>query len=225
MKISDLPVGTRIYDKSGLSFLIAEHDSKDYQGTVLISEKVVAMMPLDSPKEQYTDKERQKFGSNDFSASDLHRWLNAEDGFLKSVSEELKKGILTSSVPYSGMKEEVSCYEARVFVPSVSELGLSVDDHVKEGSQLKLFKEFRNRYAVPTKELVAKRPPNFAVLDANDTWCYWLRSSHTKHGCEQYVSHSHSPYTFCEAFRDYVGVRVMLAADNNLEINEKGEIE
>jgi len=113
--------------------------------------------------------------------------------------------------------------KASVFIPSAAELGLEVDDRVKEGEELPLFREFRMRYAMPSKALVERRPPDFAVLDENDTWCYWLRTAHPSHSSVLYSSHSHSPYAFCEAYRDYVGVRPMMVVDDDLKISETGK--
>ena len=224
MKIAEMPVGTMIRDEKGLSFLIAEHQSPDYKGTVLVSERVIRMMPFDTPKEEYGDKECKKFGSNDFMSSDLCQWLNSEDGFLQDISMKLRDSITESEVPYAGMASETTSVKLKVFIPSIGELGLDIPDHLPEGQELALFREFRNRYAMPLKELADRRPPGFNVLDPDDTWCYWLRSAHPAHPSVQYISHSHSPYAFCEAYRDYVGVRVMFTVNDDLEItmDEKG---
>lgn len=224
MKISEQRVGTILTDSGGHRFIVAEKESPDYEGVVLVSERLVAIMPMDKPKDVYEDSERKRCGSNDYFRSELHKWLNSEEGFFNELSEELKDSILTCNVPYAGMSDGPETFEARIFIPSCEELGLEIPDHVKEGHRLSLFREFRRRYAFPEKKLVENRPEGFRVLDENDTWCYWLRSSHPLHGSVQYTSHSHSPYALCEAFRDYVGVRCMFAVKADMETagEEKG---
>ena len=221
MKIKELNIGARIIDDKGISFLTADHNNPFYKGTVLVSEKVISIRCLDEPKESYDDTERKKYGSNNYPESDLHKWLNSEDGFLKELSQELKDAILISDVPYSAMKEQADTFQAKVFIPSITELGLAIEEHVKEGSRLPLFRDFRRRFALPTKEVVYSRPEGFNIVDEADTWCYWLRSSHPKRSCLQYSCHSHGPYSFMPAGRGYVGVRCMICVDDSLNICEK----
>ena len=223
MKISEMKIGTNITDSNGTSFLIAEKKSPDYKGIILISEKVIAMMPFDKPKEEYEDRERRRCGSNDYCHSDLHKWLNSQEGFLGNLSKKLQDNIVTSRVPYCMVEGAAELFETKVFIPSCEELGLDVEDHAKEGHRLSLFRDFRQRYAFPDIKLVENRPVGFDVLDKDDTWCYWLRSSHPKHGSIQYTSHSHSPYAFCEAYREYVGVRCMIAVNSDMEIDQDGK--
>ena len=223
MYISELSVGTRLRDsRSGHSFLIGGHGLPGYPGTVLVSEYVIARRALDAPKAEYTDPERKKFGSNDYPETDLHRWLNsdAEDGFLAELSPEMQLALETTAVPYSRTPESVETFEAKVFIPSLEELGAVCPDHTPEGGRIPVFKEFRRRFALPAAEVVAEARPGWGVLSEGDSWCYWLRSSHPLHSSVQYVCHSHSPYVFYGAFREYIGVRPICCVNDALEVEQ-----
>lgn len=222
MTLSELRVGTKVKDfEGGYTFLVGEHCHEGWNGTVLVSEKVISRQVFDAPKEVYTDAERRKFGSNEFPDSDLCLWLNDEKGFLSELSPTLRNAIFVSDVPYCRKNDNIDMFRAKVFLPSVAELGLSFVEHPQEGNCIEIFRDFRRRYAMPTASVVAAAPKGFGVLTENDSWCYWLRSSHLKHSSVQYVSHSHSPYVFFAANRDYVGVRPIFCVDPDLRIEVK----
>lgn len=224
MKLAHVPVGARLKDNhSGHSFLVGEHNHAQWPGTVLVCEKVIARAPLDLPKETYSDTESRKFGSNDYPASDLHRWLNDDKngGFLEELSQELRSSLLLAEVPYCGRSGELETFQAKVFLLSLEEIGVDCPDHMAEGSRIALFREFRRRFSFPTPEVVAKAPAGYGVLNENDSWSYWLRSSHPAHSSVQYVCHAHSPYAMRAAYRSHIGVRPACCVDSNLEVVEQ----
>ncbi len=162
------------------------------------------------------------------SHENVARWQNMYDsesynpylekaGFLSVFGNVFRQAIHVSRVESYKVGGKKVAISARVFLPSVAELGIAAHENCIEGSMLPLFKDFRMRFAMPSEQCLAKsdfRPANFRL---NDSYQYWLRSPHPRDVGLCCAVHASNPYTYYPAARPWNGVRPMLNIDSSLD--------
>lgn len=80
MKLSELPVGTRLREPgSGLVFLVAAHHHPGYRGTILVTDRIVRKGCFDAREPGEPRNKIEKYGCNDYAFSNIHQWLNREE--------------------------------------------------------------------------------------------------------------------------------------------------
>ena len=87
MFLRNLPVGTKVREKkSGVTFIVAEHNHAGYSETTLITDEIIEYAAFDGAEKNNPNEEISKYGNNDYELSNIHRWLNSdkEDWFVKS---------------------------------------------------------------------------------------------------------------------------------------------
>ena len=160
------------------------------------------------------------------------RWNNMYDkesynpyaekpGFLAAFSENFRRSILISEVESYKVGGEKILIRARVFLPSVAELGIQTHENYPEGSLLPLFKEFRMRFAMPSEKCLTSsdfRPSNFL---AEESWQYWLRSVHPRDEALCCAVHGSNPYVYYPAARPWNGVRPMMNLDGDTQVQQQ----
>lgn len=78
MKIADLPVGAKLKERdSGLVFLIGEHNHAGYTGTTLLADNIIVQACMDAPEPENPNERLRITGNNNYSLSNLHKWLNS----------------------------------------------------------------------------------------------------------------------------------------------------
>lgn len=89
MKLIDLPVGAKVREeKSGYVFLVGEHNHSGYAGTTLVADNVVRAACIDAKEPSNPNEEERDFGSSNYSASNIHRWLNSSEATWYAASHE-----------------------------------------------------------------------------------------------------------------------------------------
>lgn len=79
MKLHELPIGTKVREpESGHCFLVAAQDHPGYRGTVLVMDRIVRKGCFDAKEPLSSMPKVQKYGNNDYAASNVHQWLNSE---------------------------------------------------------------------------------------------------------------------------------------------------
>lgn len=82
--LSSLPVGTKVVDKvtkyygSPIVWLVGGHNHYAQGQTVLVSEKIISLKPVDAKEASNADNNRKTSGNNRYSVSNIRQWLNSD---------------------------------------------------------------------------------------------------------------------------------------------------
>ena len=108
-----------------------------------------------------------------------------EAGFLTNLSTQMKAALMTvtkrvakNTVTDGGGYEDVT---QKIFLLSNTEVGLTDENNVAEGSIYELFNTASNRSAYPTAEAVAKSEYTSNSLTASKPWWWWLRTPYASY--------------------------------------------
>lgn len=158
--------------------------------------------------------------SNDNVWSNYNEY-DTEAGFLSNFESDFRKAILDAvirvaknTVTDGGGYEDIT---RKVFLLSNTEVGLSNENSVAEGTLWSYFNSASRRQCYPTAEAVSKSTYTSSSLSASQYWWWWLRTPYAgyAHGA-RYVSTDGSLYnnSACNGGR---GVRPALyLASSNL---------
>lgn len=162
-------------------------------------------------------------------------------GFLRWFSGTFRKGLLTVDVPYlrkTGMDQgEMTCVQAKIFLPSRTELGKG-DEHGKpEGTMFPLAYDTSVYRTTMTeekleqygREINPERPtaPYDApqIYDPRLGWWYWLRTGNMAYGFLNRVASPYGALSYTYSNNDSVGIRPVLNLDGDLEAESNGRFE
>jgi len=180
------------YDYTGsgavkpVAWLVVAKDH--YEGlephVTLLSEELIGLFPFDYSTNR--SHKGAKYGRNHWGESGtgnafrgLRPWLNStgihsDEGFYRAFSESFRQAVLTTTVPNKEWQNG-STYntEDKVFIPSITELGLGHSDHdltYPIGSAYPFFSGASNAKIV-------------AMLGGKTSW-YWTRTPNSRRGYE-----------------------------------------
>ena len=107
---------------------------------------------------------------------------DAEAGFLANFEEAFRNAILDTTIRVakntvtdSGGYEDIT---RKVYLLSNTEVGLSNENGIAEGSKWDLFSDNNSRLAYPTAEAVSKSEYTNSNLNMSSPWWWWLRTPH-----------------------------------------------
>jgi hypothetical protein len=220
--LGSLAVGSKVKDTSTkflnqpIIWLVADKNHSGYpSGSVtLITERSIALRPLDAKEAANSNADRQTYGNNRYSVANIRQWLNSDAsagawysaqhsadappttaniangnayntnaGFLNAFSAGFKAAMLDTTLTIAkntvtdgGGSETIT---NKVFLASNTEVGLTNENSIAEGSLLALFSTNASRIAYVTTEGIANS--NYASNPANNNtaWNWWLRTPNT----------------------------------------------
>ncbi|GIN60540.1 hypothetical protein J27TS8_05330 [Robertmurraya siralis] len=110
-----------------------------------------------------------------------YNYYDSESGFLSNFSRDFKKQILTTNLTVvkntvtDGGESET--FQDKIFLPSTTEVGLSNENNIAEGSLLEMFTTASaSRIANPTTEAVANSTYTSTSLKDSSPWNWLLRT-------------------------------------------------
>lgn len=139
-------------------------------------------------------------------------------GFLARFSKHFRENIRSSAIPCADADGGgVHTLAAEVFLPSAAELGLRTGV-IDEGGELPLFRDFRMRYACPSRECLEESAWQPAFFRQNRTFWYWLRTPNPK--TKGFVAFAHfvNPFAFKFACSPWMGIRPILSLREDMEV-------
>ena len=105
---------------------------------------------------------------------------DAEAGFLSNFEESFRNAILDTTIRVAkntvtdgGGYEDIT---RKVYLLSNTEVGLSNENGIAEGSKWSLFSDDNSRKAYPTAEAVSRSEFKDSSLNASSPWYWWLRT-------------------------------------------------
>lgn len=123
--------------------------------------------------------------SADAAPTNANVWSNyneydAQAGFLNGFSANMKAALLNTTITVAkntvtdgGGSETIT---RKLFLASTTEVGLTNENNVAEGSKLAIFSDNNSRLAYPTAEAVNNSEYKTSGLAAGSPWWWWLRT-------------------------------------------------
>jgi hypothetical protein len=260
MQLKDLRIGMKVLENtSGILFLVGEHGHEGYEGTTLVSDKVIRQACLDAVEPGNPSKTISRLGNNYYPHSNLHQWLNTEgrdwfnpmhefdvppsrdyiagrfepwemkaynaydgeEGFLSCFGDATKDALIESEISCINRKKRaVKTIPAKVFCLSMTEVGINPHGDLAEGSKIRLFNDYRMRFACPTRECVEKGEFKMPICDVEDGYWYWFRTPHASNEGLSCYGHSVNPYCFNASGLGYVGVHPAMNIQSDIAVSK-----
>ena len=136
---------------------------------------------------------------------------DADAGFLSNFEAAFRNAILDTTIRVVKSSVDGGGYEditRKVYLLSNTEVGLSNESGIAEGSKWDLFSNDDSRKAYPTAEAVSASEYTDSNLNASSPWYWWLRTPHAGHSHR--VLEVYTALTYYSAYRGYRGVRPAL---------------
>jgi hypothetical protein len=129
--------------------------------------------------------------SNANVLSNINEYDN-EAGFLSNFEKIFRNAILDTTIRVAKPPVDGGGYEditRKVYLLSNTEVGLSNENGIAEGSKWDLFSDDNSRKAYPTAEAVSRSEYTNSNLNASSPWYWWLRTpSFGTSLCARYVA-------------------------------------
>lgn len=148
---------------------------------------------------------------------------DAEAGFLSNFEEAFRNAILDTTIRVVKSSVDGGGYEditRKVYLLSMTEVGLGDENGIAEGSKWDLFSDNNSRKAYPTAEAVSRSEYTHSNLNASSPWHWWLRTPHA--GLSGYARYVYTDGTLsfdvaCDGRR---GVRPALELDSGILVSD-----
>lgn len=210
MTLGDLAIGSKVkfgrYDVSDgtpetIIWLIADRHHTGYPSNsiTLIAEACIDKLAFDAKEPENDDTDRQSFGNNDYSVSNIDQWMNSDvvswytarhtadhapdegyvtaqpytghAGFLRDFSDSEKNALMQTDVRYR--RDGITIVlQRKVFLASEVEVGLT--NITNEGSRMAIFNSDASRIATVTTQ-TQRENSDGGTAGTADVW--WLRTA------------------------------------------------
>ena len=157
--------------------------------------------------------------SYDAPPNNANVWSNYNEydtgaGFLSNFEADFRKAILDAvirvaknTVTDGGGYEDIT---RKVFLLSNTEVGLSNENGVAEGTLWSYFSSAARRQCYPTAEAVSNSEYTSSSLNASSYWWWWLRTPNAGDAYYARLVGTDGSLDYSDAFRGNVGVRPAL---------------
>ena len=170
--------------------------------------------------------------SADAAPTNANVWSNyneydQEAGFLSGFSEKMRSALLTvtkrtakNTACDGGGYEDIS---DKIFLLSNTEVGLSNENNVAEGSIYSLFNTSAERKAYPTAEAVSKSEYTSSGFNANAAWYWWLRSPYSGNSYDVRGVNTDGSLNNYGACNGCIGVRPACAISSSIFVSSEAD--
>lgn len=148
---------------------------------------------------------------------------DTESGFLTNISQQLRNALMETTLRVvkpnidGGSYEDVS---AKVFLASITEVGLGNENGVAEGSRLALFSDDNSRKAYPTAEAVSRSNYTSSNIATNQPWYWWLRTPYVSHPYSVRCVHWYSVLLSNSAYNGDFGIRPLCNLSSEILVSD-----
>jgi hypothetical protein len=175
--------------------------------------EILDLRCFDAEEPSNSNSDRQKYGNNRYSVSNLDQWLNknaatnawytaahATDqspnsstvvsantqyanrpGFLNGFTTDEINAILSTTIRVVKPSVDGGSYEdiqRKVFFPSATEVGLSNENNIAEGSAWGYYTSNSARVGYVTQQCFSNTPSSSKPSSKTVAWYWWLRTPH-----------------------------------------------
>ena len=149
---------------------------------------------------------------------------DAEAGFLSNFEEAFRNAILDTTIRVAkntvtdgGGYEDIT---RKVYLLSNTEVGLSNENGIAEGSKWDLFSDNSSRKAYPTAEAVSRSEYTDPNLNASSPWWWWLRTPNAGNSYYARFVNTDGTLNHYHAYYGYRGVRPALELDSGILVSD-----
>lgn len=175
--------------------------------------EILDLRCFDAKEPSNSNSDRQKYGNNRYSVSNLDQWLNKDaatnawytaahatdqspnsstvvsantqyanrPGFLNGFTTDEINAILSTTIRVVKPSVDGGSYEdiqRKVFFPSATEVGLSNENNIAEGSAWGYYTSNSARVGYVTQQCFSNTPSSSKPSSKTAAWYWWLRTPH-----------------------------------------------
>lgn len=217
--------------------------------------EILDLRCFDAEEPSNSNSDRQKYGNNRYSVSNLDQWLNknaatnawytaahATDqspnsstvvsantqyanrpSFLNGFTTDEINAILSTTIRVVKPSVDGGSYEdiqRKVFFPSATEVGLSNENNIAEGSAWGYYTSNSARVGYVTQQCFSNTPSSSKPSSKTAAWYWWLRTPYSSYAyIVRYVISDGSLYNGL-AYNGYIGVRPALNLSSSLLVSD-----
>lgn len=226
------------------------HSGYPAESVTLITEKIIALKAVDAKEPNNSDSSRKEYGNNRYRYANIVKWLNSEGswysaqhsqdappsngavaynpydsepGFLTGVSQNFKAAVKDTNLTVvkasvdGGGSETTS---AKFFLASTTEVGLTNESGIAEGSKLALFTDDNSRKAYPTAEAVSNSNYTSSSFTTGQPWYWWLRTPYASNSCHVRNVSSSGALNYNLAYYGIYGVRPLCNLKSEILVSD-----
>lgn len=177
------------------------HTGYPENSVTLHATEILDLRCMDAKEPNNSDSNRANYGNNRYSLSNLDQWLNKNNaanewyvathaadqspdyasrpGFLNSFNESELDAILLTTIRIvipsldDGNYEDIS---RKVFLPSITEVGLGNENNIPEGSSWGYYTSDANRKSYLTEQCFNNTSSANKPTKISSSWMWWLRT-------------------------------------------------
>lgn len=218
--------------------------------------EILDLRCFDAEEPSNSNSDRQKYGNNRYSVSNLDQWLNkdaaggawysaahsadhspdttagtggygtqyaARPGFLNGFTDDEKAAILSTTIRVVKPSIDGGSYEdvvRKVFLPSTTEVGLSNENSIAEGSAWGYYTSNSARIGYVTQQCFSNTTSSSKPSSKTTAWYWWLRTPRViAANSARGVNSAGSLYNY-NAYNGSNGVRPALNLSSSLLVSD-----
>lgn len=265
-KLSNLPTGAKVkFGKFQVNTEAAQsiiwtivaknHSGYPTNAITLHAAEILDLRCFDAKEPSNSNSDRQSYGNNRYSLSNLDQWLNKNaaanawytathtadqspnsssvvyantqyanrPGFLNGFTTDEINAILSTTIRVVKPSVDGGSYEdiqRKVFLPSTTEVGLSNENSIAEGSAWGYYTSNSARIGYVTQQCFSNTPSSSKPSSKATAWYWWLRTPlYSNANNARYVD-SDGSLNYYTAYYGHNGVRPALNLSSSLLVSD-----
>lgn len=265
--LSNLAVGSKVkfgsYSVNGetaqpivWTIVAKNHTGYPDNSVTLHTSEIIDIRCFDAKEPNNSDSNRQNYGNNRYSVSNIDQWLNKDaaegswysaahnadhspdttagtgnyntqyanrPGFLNGFTDNEKAAILSTTIRVVKPKANGGSYEdvvRKVFLPSTTEVGLSNENNIAEGSAWGYHTSNTARIGYVTQQCISNTPSNTKPSSKTEAWVWWLRTPYYLYSFSVWTIDTDGTRTAYSPADGCYGVRPALNLSNTLKVSD-----
>lgn len=265
-KLSNLPTGAKVkFGKFQVNTETAQsiiwtivaknHSGYPTNAITLHAAEILDLRCFDAKEPSNSNSDRQNYGNNRYSLSNLDQWLNKNaaanawytaahttdqspnsssvvyantqyanrPGFLNGFTTDEINAILSTTIRVVKPSVDGGSYEdiqRKVFLPSTTEVGLSNENSIAEGSAWGYYTSNSARIGYVTQQCFSNTPSSSKPSSKTTAWYWWLRTPSYSYAYYARLVYSNGSLYNSFAYNGYNGVRPALNLSSSLLVSD-----
>lgn len=265
-KLSNLPTGAKVkFGKFQVNTETAQsivwtivaknHSGYPTNAITLHAAEILDLRCFDAKEPSNSNSDRQNYGNNRYSLSNLDQWLNknaaanawysaahttdqspnsssvvyantqyaSRPGFLNGFTTDEINAILSTTIRVVKPSVDGGSYEdiqRKVFLPSTTEVGLSNENSIAEGSAWGYYTSNSARIGYVTQQCFSNTPSSSKPSSKTTAWYWWLRTPYYSYAYNARYVRSDGSLNYSTAYSGSTGVRPALNLSSSLLVSD-----
>lgn len=270
--LADLSIGSKVKfgkyqvnteDTQPIIWTIVAKNHTGYpeNSVTLHATEILDLRCFDAMEPNNSNSDRQSYGNNRYSLSNLDQWLNknaaanawytaahtadhspdtsagtgdygtqyaTRPGFLNGFTDDEKAAILSTTIRVVKPRVDGGSYEdvvRKVFLPSTTEVGLSNENNIAEGSAWGYYTSNSARIGYVTQQCFSNTPSRSKPSSKTTAWYWWLRTPYCSNANRAQIVHSDGSLNSFAASNGSGGVRPALNLSSSLFVSDSTDVD